>query len=91
MSVTTLILLFLLGVFHDILWALYLKCVADNQYIWASVVSFIITIMSFTVFAWILAAFLNGSYLNLVSYALGGTLGTFGILYWKKRKKESNE
>jgi multidrug transporter EmrE-like cation transporter len=84
--IATLILLLVLGIVHDVLWAIYLKCVANNQSFWASVVSFIITVMSFTVFASILDAFLHGSYLNLLFYAFGGALGTFGILHWKNRK-----
>ena len=83
MSLLTLFLLFAAGAALDGLHAGFVRLVNTKHYFWASVVSFVITILGYTVFFAIIESLSQGRPDNLVAYAMGGFFGSWGVLRWK--------
>lgn len=80
---TTILLLFIAGLALDGLHCLFLRLATSNRYLWASLVSFLITILGYTVFFAIIESLSQGRPDNLVAYALGGFFGSWGALRWR--------
>lgn len=81
MSLQVVILCFLAGLFQDGLTTLYTRWVAEKKILSASLMSVLITITGYLLFASMLSSMLGGNYTYLTAYAIGGGLGTYGALY----------
>lgn len=73
----TMVLLFLSGVCHDVLVSKYYVLAQKKSYFLASVVSFLITLLGYLVFAAFLDGLLQGQYGNIVIYSAGCFFGAY--------------
>jgi uncharacterized protein YebE (UPF0316 family) len=85
----SLLVLFLLGIFHDALWALYFRLTAEGYGIASAIASMVITVMSFTIFANLVTDVMQGSYSHLIAYTLGGGIGTYAIVWYRSGDKRA--
>lgn len=85
----SLLLLFLLGIVHDAIWALYFRFAAEGKAKAAGITSMVITVMSFTIFATLIEDVSKGDYWSLAAYTVGGGIGTTLIVWWRERNKGS--
>jgi uncharacterized protein YebE (UPF0316 family) len=85
----SLLVLFILGIIHDAVWALYFRLAAEGYSIGSAITSMVITIMSFTIFANLVGDVMAGSYGNLIAYTLGGGIGTFIVVWARSRKPKT--
>lgn len=83
----SLLVLFVLGIVHDALWALYFRLAAEGHSISSAIASMVITVMSFTIFANLVTEVMQGDYSQLIAYTLGGGIGTFLIVWMRSRDK----
>lgn len=73
-------ILFLAGVFQDALNTLYVRSVAERALWRATILSGLVTVLGFLVFARVfamLSAELDGAGAGLIAYALGNSAGTW--------------
>jgi multidrug transporter EmrE-like cation transporter len=82
-----LLVIFLIGILHDAIWALYFRFAAEGKSVAAGITSVVITVMSFTIFAWLMHDISAGDYYTLAAYAIGGGLGTTGIVWIREKQK----
>jgi hypothetical protein len=54
-----------------------MRCAHTKRYFWASILSFIITLMGYLVFAAFLDGLLHGNYVNVVIYSVGVFFGAY--------------
>lgn len=86
MSLLVLLGLFLIGLIQDIIAAYYLRCVNEEKYKTAAFLSIVITLLAYGVWIASVEQFLSsGGWGYLISYAVGGGIGTY-LAFLKKRK-----
>lgn len=78
------------GIAHDALYALFIRFLNDKRVLLASFVSFLITLMSYGVFAAVLDQLMTGSYSKIVAYSVGAGLGTAIGMLTRREKKEKD-
>lgn len=78
---------FLAGLFQDALSTALTRCVADREPIPSGILSVVITLVSYLLFAAIYHAMTSGDYYLLLSYATGGGLGTYIVVAFKRKIK----
>lgn len=79
-----LLLLFAVGILHDILYAKFLLLVIEKRILLASLMSAVITLLSYGVFAAVLDQLMTGGYSKIVAYSVGAGVGT-GLGMWRKK------
>jgi hypothetical protein len=72
-----LLVLFTLGVLHDILWTLYIRAVSMDLRIRASLVSGLLTAFGFVAWSIMVKTGFEATAIGIVAYSVGGTLGTY--------------
>lgn len=82
-TLTLVVACFLAGLFQDALAAALTRCVADRNAFPAGILSIVITLVSYLLFAAIYQAMTGGNYYFLCSYAIGGGLGTYCVVAYK--------
>ena len=89
MSLLVLIALFIIGLVQDILAALYLRCVSEEKYKLAALLSIIITLLAYGVWIALVEQFLSsGGFGYLLVYSIGGGIGTY-LAFIKKGGKSA--
>lgn len=86
-TILTLLTLFLVGFFQDILSALYFRLATEKKVWQASLVSGVITFFAYTIWLVIAEDLVTGNLHNLVALATGSVFGTATVL---KRTKGGN-
>ncbi len=81
---------FLAGLFQDALSTGLTRCVTEKKAKLAGVLSIIITLFSYLLFAAIYQAMTQGSYCYLLSYSIGGGLGTWVVVSYKGNKVKND-
>ena len=75
----------LAGFIQDILLAWYYLEVSEKKPVSSSLLAFVTTITSYTIFYKLI---LSPAFMfNLLCYAIGGGIGTFAIVYLRKHRK----
>ena len=74
--ILTMLAIFGAGIFIDILVTRYTSAIADKKKIHASILAMIITVLNFTVIAYILQN-VDGNFGSILSFAGGNGIGTF--------------
>lgn len=72
-----LLLLFLIGILHDVLWTLYIRAISVNRRTRAAVVSGLLTAFGFTAWALVAKTGAESTIPGILCYSVGGALGTF--------------
>lgn len=73
----TMALLLAAGCAHDCLVSFYYRLAQHKSYFYASIISFLITLLGYLVFAAFLDGLLKGDYGNIVVYSVGCFLGSY--------------
>lgn len=76
---------FLAGLFQDALSTSLTRCVTERKAIAAGILSIVITLASYLLFAAIYQSMVDGHYSYLLSYAIGGGLGTWAVVAYKRK------
>lgn len=76
-----LLLLFLAGLIQDALHALYVKSTASGHYVYAALLSLVITFIAYGVAVSILETLNSGSLGHLATYSIGAGIGS-GLGTW---------
>ncbi len=84
----TLLILFLVGFFQDILSALYFRLAIEKKVWQASLVSGVITFFAYTIWLVIAEDLVTGNLHNILALSVGGVAGTATVL--KRTKGGSN-
>ena len=74
---------FAAGLVIDIIITLYTKAIADGKKYTASVLAMVITVVNFSVMAYVLQN-MGDSISGIAAFSAGNGVGTWGVLHFKK-------